>query len=98
VLQEAEEALGGEGVAEHLEHAGERPEAAGTVEVQEVRVRHVAGQHPLGEDEHEALFHRRALVAQQASQRQSERGGDEQEAQDVTSSRGDPPGSHGETS
>ena len=74
--------------AEDLVDRGEYPQAPGPVEVQEVLVRYRAVEHPVGEDEHEALFHRRARRVQQRAQRQQVRdhgdGGD------------DPPGRGGE--
>ena len=72
-LDDAEGALRGERHSEDLEPPGERPEAAGAVEVQEVAVGQRPVQDPLREDEHEALLHRRALVAEQGSQRHGER-------------------------
>ena len=79
LLQERYQTLGRERGAEHLVHAGQQPEAAGPVEVEEVPVRQVAVQHPLREDEHEALFHRRSLAAEQAAQRDQERERDDAE-------------------
>ncbi len=72
LLRETEEPLGQQRHAEHLERAGEGPEAPRSVEVEEVLVGDVALQHPLREDEHEALFHRRPLRAQQAAERDEE--------------------------
>ena len=76
--------------AEHLVDAGEHPQAAGAVEVQEVLVRDRAVQHPVGEDEHEALFHRRARRVQQRAQRQQVRDDGDRE-QDPPGRRGVPP-------
>ena len=53
-------------------HAARAQRLPGPVEVEEVPVGEVAGQHPLGEDEHEALLHRRALVAEQRGQREGD--------------------------
>jgi hypothetical protein len=83
VLREPEEPLGRQRRAERLEQTGEHPEAAGAVEVQEVLVGHVALEDPLREGEHEALLHRRPLVAQQAPQRQRERGQDDPDGHEV---------------
>ena len=79
LLAEPEEPLGQERDAEHLEHAGERPQAPRPVEVQEVAVGDRAVQHELREDEHEALFHRRPGRAEQAAQRQREHERDHRE-------------------
>ena len=61
LLEQAEPPFGRERHAEHLEGRGECPQAAGPVEVEEVAVRQQAAQHELGEGEHEALLHGRAL-------------------------------------
>ena len=79
----ANSALGGERRAEHLEEGSQAPQASGAVEVEEVPVGQVAGQDALGEGEHEALFHRRALAAHEPAQRQQERGQQDQDADDV---------------
>jgi hypothetical protein len=73
VLGEADEPLRRERDAEHLEHPGEHPEGPGPVQVEEVLVGDEALHHHLREDEHEALFHRRSLVAELAVQRHGER-------------------------
>ena len=87
LLRETEEPLGQQRHAEHLERAGERPEAARSVEVEEVAVGDVAVQHPLREDEHEALFHRRPLRAQQAAERDEEHQRDDPEGEQLASPR-----------
>jgi hypothetical protein len=69
VLQQAEAPLALQRVPEHLVPAHQHVQRTRTVEVQEVDVGHVAGEHPLREDEHEALFHRAAGAEVQAAQR-----------------------------
>ena len=69
VLQEAEHPLCLERVAEHGVPARQHVQRERSVEVQEVDVGHVAGQHPFREDEHEALFHRTPGGEEQAAQR-----------------------------
>ena len=83
LLHQSEEALGEQGDAEDLEDAGERPKAAGPVEMQEVAVGDRALQHSLGEDEHEALFHGRPLRTQQPPQRDREHERDDRDREDV---------------
>ncbi len=58
---------------EDLVDARERPEAPGPVEIQEVLVGHRAVQHAIREDEHEALFHRRAGGVEQRAEREEVR-------------------------
>ena len=74
VLQQAEGALAFERVAEHGVPAGQYMQRERTVEVQEVDVGHVAGEEPLREDEHEALFHRAAGGLEQATDRDRHHG------------------------
>jgi hypothetical protein len=76
VLEQPDRALDGEGDAEELVRAGEDPERSRPVEVQEVPVGHVAGEHPLREGEHEALLHRRAVLQEQRSERERDEHGD----------------------
>ncbi len=68
-LREPDDPLDDQRHAEHLEGARERPDPAGSVEVEEVAVRYVAVEEALAEDEHEALLHRRTRAAEQATQR-----------------------------
>ena len=79
LLEQRDEALGGQRGAEHLVHAGQRPQAPRPVQMEEVPVRKVAVQQTLREDEHEALFHGRPLTAQQPSERDQEREPDDPE-------------------
>ena len=90
LLHQAEPALAEQRDAEHLEHARERPQAARSVEVQEVAVGDRALQHLLGEDEHEALFHRRSGRAQQPAQRQREHERDDRQRDGVAPALGAP--------
>ena len=81
-LQQPDGALCRQRVPEDLEEAREHPDAAGTVEMQEVDVGKLAPQHPLREREHEALFHGRPLRAQQAAQREEEQREEDEEPHD----------------
>ncbi len=87
-LRETGEPFDDEVRAEDLVDAGERPQAAGAVEVEEVLVRDRAVQHPVGEDEHEALFHRRARCVQQRAEREQVRDDGDRERGSTRSPRG----------
>ena len=87
-LQQADHPLGPHRHAEHLEEAGDRPDAARAVEVQEVAVGDVALQEALGEHDHEPLLHRRTGSPEHAA----EGDGDD----DAHDDRGDEPAVAGE--
>ena len=70
LLEEADRPFRRQCRAQHLEGAREHPQAARTVEVQEVAVGHLPVEHQLREDEHEALLHRGAGCAPQLDQGQ----------------------------
>jgi hypothetical protein len=72
VLEQAEPPLGGKEVPKTLNVPASTHRLPGRVQVQEVGVGYRSAQHLLGEGQHEALLHRRPLVAQETTQRQSE--------------------------
>ena len=67
VLDQPERPLGDQRVAEQLVPAHQNVQGSRAVEVQEIDVGHVALAHPLREVQHEALFHRPAGEAIQAT-------------------------------
>ncbi len=91
VLQQADHPLGDEPDPEHLVDGGQHPEAPGAIEVQEVAVGDRAVQQALGKHQHEPLFHRGALVVQEAAKGQREPGTDDRHGHQVAPPAGQAP-------
>ena len=89
LLEQRDQTLGRQGHAEHLEHAGQHPQAPRSVQVQEVAVGEIAMEHSLGEDEHEAFLHRRPLRAEEPAQWDQEGERDDAEHDEVALALGE---------